>query len=164
MNLKNLYNLQRDLDQKISDTHNIINDDVIHHKILALQVEVGELANETRCFKFWSLKGASSKNIILEEFVDCLHFILSIGISLNFDDINVDEIPSKNENFHLTQGFLNFFDSISLFNNVMSKENYINMFSSFLSLGKQLEFTFEDINQSYINKNNINHQRQADGY
>ncbi len=54
-------------------------------KMLALLVEIGELANETRCFKYWSNKPASEREVILEEYVDGLHFILSIGIDLGID-------------------------------------------------------------------------------
>ncbi|SHH47241.1 dUTP diphosphatase [Tepidibacter thalassicus] len=164
MNLEKLYNLQQKLDEKINNTHNLINQSLISHKILALQVEVGELANETRCFKFWSLKGPSPKNIILEEFVDCLHFILSIGLNLKFNDITINDLNSENTNEDLTNTFLNFFDSISLLKNNISKENYINMFSKFLSLGKQLNFSPEEIEKSYLHKNNINHKRQEEGY
>ncbi|SHJ80727.1 dUTP diphosphatase [Tepidibacter formicigenes] len=164
MNLNKLYNLQKKLDEKIAKNHNLISENLTSHKILALQVEVGELANETRCFKFWSLKEPSPKDIILEEFVDCLHFILSIGLDLNFDDITIDELSINNKNETLTKSFLEFFDSISLFKNVLLKENYIDMFSKFLYLGKQLDFSPKEIEKSYLHKNNINHQRQEEGY
>lgn len=164
MNLNNLYNLQRNLDIKISENHNLVNDTLISHKILALQVEVGELANETRCFKFWSLKEPSPKNVILEEFVDCLHFILSIGLYLKLDDLTTNDLSVINDGIDLTERFLRFFDSISLLKNNYSKENYIRMFSEFLSLGKQLDFEANEIEDAYLYKNNINHQRQAEGY
>lgn len=165
MNLNNLYNLQKNLDIKISENHNLINDDLISHKILALQVEVGELANETRCFKFWSLKKSSSKAIIIEEFVDCLHFILSIGLTLDFDNTKIEELctyPCSSNN--LTDSFLKLFDAISSFKNMFSKENYVDMFSKFLYLGKQLDFTPLEIEEAYLYKNNVNHKRQEEGY
>ena len=46
---------------------------------MALLVE-RELANETRSFKFWSTKGPSANEIILEEYVDSIHFLLSLLI------------------------------------------------------------------------------------
>ena len=58
---------------------------IVKRKMLALLVEIGELANETRCFKYWSNKPASEREVILEEYVDGLHFILSIGIDLGID-------------------------------------------------------------------------------
>ncbi len=45
---------------------------------LALTIELAELANETRCFKYWSSKGPSEREVILEEFVDSIHFLLSL--------------------------------------------------------------------------------------
>ncbi|MFY0167293.1 dUTP diphosphatase, partial [Bacillus anthracis] len=35
---------------------------------------------------------------------------------------------------------------------------------SFLGLGKKLGFTFEEIEQGYYKKNEVNHQRQDNGY
>lgn len=57
--------------------------------ILALMVEAGEMANEVRCFKFWSKKPRSEKAVILEEFVDMLHFYLSIANQLGFSEEDI---------------------------------------------------------------------------
>lgn len=80
MDLKNLFIMQEKLDQHIMEQHNLYGKPLFSEKLLALQVEIAELANETRCFKFWSNRGPSSKETILEEYVDCLHFILTIGL------------------------------------------------------------------------------------
>lgn len=52
-------------------------------------VELGELANETRCFKFWSTRQTGEKNRVLEEYIDCLFMILYFcniaNVSLNED-------------------------------------------------------------------------------
>lgn len=77
MNLAKLFQLQENLDERIRKEHGLQGESLISKKVLALQVELAELANETRCFKFWSNKKASAKEIILEEYVDCLHFILT---------------------------------------------------------------------------------------
>ena len=53
MNLQKLFEMQAALDAFIEKTQNITHD-VFREKGLALLVELGELANETRCFKFWS--------------------------------------------------------------------------------------------------------------
>ena len=78
MNLQKLFQMQNTLDKRIQAEHHLEGVPLLHKKILSLQVELGELANETRCFKFWSTKKPSSNDVILEEYVDCLHFILSI--------------------------------------------------------------------------------------
>jgi len=83
MNVEKLYSMQYALDTHIEEKHGL-KEDLFNRKMLALLVELGELANETRCFKFWSLKAASEKAVILEEFVDGVHFILSLGLESGF--------------------------------------------------------------------------------
>ena len=84
MQLTQLYKMQFELDSFISNNRQE-GTDVFKEKGLALLVELAELANETRCFKFWSMKGPSEIAIILEEYVDSIHFILSLGIEKGFD-------------------------------------------------------------------------------
>lgn len=161
MNLQRLFQMQNTLDKRIQTEHHLEGIPLLHKKILALQVELGELANETRCFKFWSTKEPSSKDIILEEYVDCIHFILSIGIEKNFQDItlNVKQITSE-----LSEQFLTLYTNIAGFIISSSVDNYLNIFQDFLSLGETLGFSVEDIESAYLYKNNINHERQDNGY
>ena len=162
MNLEKLFDLQSKLDKRIQKDHNLENENLIPKKILALLVEAGELANETRCFKFWSLKKPSAKEIILEEYVDCLHFILSIGLEKKYDDIKTIEFKKSTD--EPTDLFLHFYSSINNFMSVPSKENYIDVFKCFLTLGYRLGFTFSELGNAYLSKNEINHKRQDQGY
>ena len=59
--------------------------------ILACMVELGEYANETRCFKHWSKKEASEKEVRLEEYVDVLHFIFSIANQEKFTAEDIEK-------------------------------------------------------------------------
>lgn len=161
MNLRKLFDLQKELDIRILSEHNLNDKTIFTQKALALQVEIGELANETRCFKYWSTKGPSEKHIILEEFVDCLHFILSIGLDKNYDDI---EIKSSDYLIDITEQFLALFIDVNDFLICTSKDNYITLFEDFLTLGNTLGFTNEEIMDGYLRKNSINHERQATGY
>lgn len=161
MNLDKLFKLQHNLDERILKEHNLHEESLCSKKILALQVEISELANETRCFKFWSTKKASEKEVILEEYVDCLHFILSIGLEKDFHNI---DICIKNLHCDLCEQFMNFFINITDFIICASKGNYLTLFQNFLSLGLTLGFTEEDIENAYYKKNNVNHQRQDEGY
>jgi len=43
-------------------------------------------------------------------------------------------------------------------------DHYNKLFNQFLLLGKKLDFTEEEIFESYLEKNRINHQRQDEGY
>ena len=161
MNLQRLFKMQDTLDTRILAEHNLSGIHLLRKKILSLQVELGELANETRCFKFWSTKEPSSNDIILEEYVDCLHFILSIGLEKNFHDITLN---IKYVTAELSEQFLNLYIHITNFIVCSSSDNYFNIFQNFLSLGQSLGFSEEEIENAYLYKNNINHERQDNGY
>jgi dimeric dUTPase (all-alpha-NTP-PPase superfamily) len=162
LNMAELFETQRKLDKRIVETHHLEEKSFVSEKILALLVELGELANETRCFKFWSLKGPSDRPVILEEYVDGLHFILSIGIDFNYETVELK--PYSSETLTLTNRFLTVFSKIDTFNHDQTVQNYKDVFESFLLLGYQLGFSNEDIVQAYARKNVINHERQEQGY
>ncbi|MEW8956278.1 dUTP diphosphatase [Clostridium sp.] len=161
MNLQKLFQLQKELNDRILEEHNLNNSSLFPKKILALQVELGELANETRCFKYWSTKEPSNKEVILEEFVDCLHFILTIGLDKGFCDIDVETIAGE---YSLTDQFLNLYIDLNDLVITSSKDHYVTLFEDFLSLGHTLGFTSKEIEEAYLSKNKKNHNRQDNGY
>jgi dimeric dUTPase (all-alpha-NTP-PPase superfamily) len=162
MNLAKLFELQKNLDERIRENHGLHGESLLSKKVLALQVELAELANETRCFKFWSDKQPSDKKVILEEYVDCLHFILTLGIEENFTEIEIDD--KELLQYDLTAQFLNLYIDINDFITCSSKDQYITLFEDFLVLGKILGFKPYEIEAAYYEKNDINHKRQDEGY
>ncbi|WP_138415404.1 dUTP diphosphatase [Aquibacillus sediminis] len=161
MNWDQLFTMQEKLDTYIETNHNLQASDLVNKKILALLVEVGELANETRCFKFWSHKDASERQVILEEYVDGLHFILSLGLESNFR-YDAGPIPSSTED--VTTLFNHVFEQIIAFKQTISKETYHQMFTAYLALGNSLGFDETSVKQAYYEKNKVNHERQDKGY
>ncbi|MCY8807554.1 dUTP diphosphatase [Bacillus atrophaeus] len=109
-------------------------------------------------------------NPLLEEYVDCLHFILSIGSRLGINDSDtICDIHSeylRTINGSNTAKLFSFLFSISysLIHRNLDKETYINLFTSFFTLGEQLGFTGEQVEAAYMEKNAVNHQRQQEGY
>ncbi|MED0649778.1 dUTP diphosphatase [Aeribacillus pallidus] len=218
MNLKKLFELQRQLDEHIEKEHpRQPGEDRLAKKILALQVELGELAQEWRGFKFWSndqeprtkvevicstcdgsgdenwpssreylLEGQTGleyskcedcngtgtlgyKNPLLEEYVDCLHFILSIGNEINMNEVYED---SSTKPVYLDDVIYQFMfvnqDICSLYynrhNDDINGDIYDLIFSGFLGLGEMLGFSWEEVEEAYLRKNRENHQRQESGY
>lgn len=163
MNTKKLFLMQKALDQHIEMQHGLVGADLFDRKVLALTVEIGELANETRCFKFWSVKPASELQVILEEFVDGIHFILSLGIECGFDSI--DQISAGTSGSEdVSQHFLNVYDSINSFRNSRQQDDYVNMFASYMQLAALLGLSDSQIEEAYIEKNEVNYERQRKGY
>ncbi|PHE16403.1 dUTPase [Bacillus toyonensis] len=169
MNLTRIFKMQKVLDIRIVKEHGLEGENLFYNMILALQVEIGELANETRCFKHWSNKGPSEKEIILMEYVDGLHFIASLGNGIGFKpgDYNLAILELKSRVYasnSIVNQFNNVYEAVSEFRATQGIELYEELLYSFLGLGRKLGFTFEEIEQGYYKKNEVNHQRQNNGY
>ncbi|ABR50719.1 dUTPase [Alkaliphilus metalliredigens QYMF] len=157
-----LYEIQRNLDEKIIVEHQLQGVNLTPSKVLALQVELGELANETRAFKYWSKNPPASRNVILEEYVDCLHFILSLGLDIGFTGTKIQDGVSGEQT--LVEQIKTVFNQIHQFESTLGEAEYWILFEGFLVLGKKLGFESGQIYDAYLAKNKINHQRQAEGY
>lgn len=161
MNWRTLFNMQRELDNYILAQHDLKDENVFDKKVLALLVEVGELANETRCFKYWSVKPASEKSIIAEEYVDGIHFILSLGLELGLDQYQPDNLENSED---LTALFHQVFRTISELKEEKTVKVYKQLFDTYIKLGEKLGFSANDIKNAYADKNKINFERQNQGY
>lgn len=161
MEWEKLFKMQEQLDHYIEVNHDLANHDLFQEKYLALLVELGELANETRCFKFWSTKPGSEDSVVLEEYVDGIHFILSLGIkqNLGFDSSGIMTVE-KSE----TEQFNDVFEACVTFKNNPGSEQYHQLFTKFLQLGDKLGFSEQAIQEAYYKKNEINYKRQNEGY
>jgi len=103
--LKDLYELQDELDKYILEQKNLNlkPKELLTDTLLALSVEVSELANTTRCFKHWSNKGPDSKERIIDEYVDVLHFFLSIGNQLGFSAKEIEDAYFKKRQINVNR-------------------------------------------------------------
>jgi len=202
LNLNKLFEAQRKLDERIVKEKGLENEDLLDKKILALQVELGELANNWRGFKFWSENqeprtygfdddkdceycngtgtvrehpsdtgyscpdcegsGFMYYNPLLEEYVDVLHFILSIGNDLGISKFDEYRIIQPESN--ITDCFLSIFECVSSLDITKDSHDFSYLFRRFKELGRSLGFTWEQIEQAYFEKNKVNHKRQESGY
>ncbi|GGE51850.1 hypothetical protein GCM10011391_33310 [Pullulanibacillus camelliae] len=161
--LNALYAIQKQLDEHIESQHNLKEHNLVKEKMLAFFVELGELANETRCFKFWSLKPPASQEIILEEYVDGIHFLLSLGLDLGYTDVSAIQLEAAEDN-SVTEQFLTVFRAMTAFNETQEYDQYLVLFTEFLLLGQLLGFDGEQIQQGYFKKNEVNYKRQQENY
>lgn len=207
MDLQKLFEAQQVLDEHIIIEHPNLheNESNLDWKLLALQVELGECANEWRGFKKWSkdqeprkkvftwingigecveskddprmiannlsLNAFRIKNPLLEEYVDCLHFILSIGLELGYEqeyDFTKNEFSDTLEAFRHVFNWCVNIDFIAIEAPFIVPKKleraYYNLFMSFVWLGEKLGFTWDEIEAAYFKKNSENHRRQNTGY
>ncbi|BCB05079.1 dUTP diphosphatase [Bacillus sp. KH172YL63] len=162
MNIEKLLDMQKKLDEHIEKEHGLEEEDLVEKKVLALLVEIGELANETRSFKFWSKKASSADDVILEEFVDGIHFILSLGIEIGIMQFDLGDTNYTNED--LSKQFLEVFKEVNHFAEERSVEHFQQLFRQYVYLGELLGFSHEDVFEAYVKKNEVNYNRQKEGY
>src|SRR5699024_6622427 len=154
MNWASLYDMQQKLDTYIIETHQLENESLFDERMLALLVELGELANETRCFKFWSHKKANERDVILEEYVDNIHFILSVGLTTDLRYESKEPVQPTNNS--LTSQSQRSSTACRVFNKKRRKETYQTMFDSSLRIRLSLGFSTKDIQHAYLKKNENN--------
>lgn len=159
--INELYEIQQQLNDRIVKEHNLEDRDLSNDRFMAFLVELGEFANETRCFKYWSLKKPSDKAVILEEFSDVIHFLLTIGLDLQQPFLSFYD---EDSNLDLTALFLSVYSDANTIRITKSRFVYIRLYNTLMQIGKKLGFSEKDIYDSYLAKNKINHQRQDDGY
>lgn len=197
MILYKLSKMQEKLNKNISERHNLNMDDLYVKQKIALLVELGELANEIKFFKYWKKKASPNMTVpcapchgrghmngfectfcngsgvdkdavspVLEEYVDGIHFILTIALmKYKHNDEwlkdSLDEAEEKALEYQtLDAQFETLFYEIS--KSLYASLDFI--IRLYMGLGKMLGFTEEEIYNAYIEKNRENFRRQERGY
>lgn len=95
-------------------------------------------------------------NPLLEEYVDCLHFILSIGLELNFTDIYVWIFKETNitNQFIECLGAIHDLHAQKRVSREVPRAIYGHLLAYFIGLGEMLGFTWEQVEQVYMEKIN----------
>lgn len=144
-------------------------------------VEVGEFLNEVRAFKYWTVKEIDTEKA-REEFVDGLHFLLSIGnFCWGLDKVGIFSSTLQERLEKLEQDELNLYRgkediyrnrfvsrSVGLYKYSGSLngtlEDYMDYFVFYIKLGYNVGMSTEDIINEYNKKHEINYVRQTEGY
>lgn len=186
--LETLSNKQRELDNYVIEKRGLTLPprELYLNRVVAFSVELAEYANEVRAFKFWSGKECSREKS-LEEYVDSLHFLLSITnqtsdmasefdgkLTLARDETLGFDNPDLKDNVKHNLILLSCTASITevFITMIMNHEVYgdnVNvamnrMWNSFQDLGTISGFTTEEVLQAYDAKYQINIERQENGY
>lgn len=209
MQLKELFEIQAGLDIHILKNHPVLENDPeysrLEKKHVALLVELGEMMNEWRGFKFWSndqrartkekckvckghgeiykleigeklsekceeCQGTGECNYLLKELVDCLHFVLSIGLEHDFHkDVELLEIEpitshTAGKGYDINTQYIQLSQTDWDVYETGHGGYYLEGLELFLGMCEMLGFNWDEVEQAYMIKNKINHQRQLNGY
>ena len=136
-------------------------DSKMHEKNkLELLVEIGELANETRFFKYWSNK-KMNMDLVKGEFADCFAMTLYFFNILN---ISLDGEFTKVNNFDNVDIFARLYELGVMFYKNDNKEIIKEFFSTLITLGYIIGFTDEDIIDFTLAKIERNKERFEEGF
>ena len=135
-------------------------EDIILKNKLELLVELGELANETKCFKYWSKK-MPNKDLVLEEYADTLLMVFYFFRELDIDLMDVFPNPIKED---INNKFITLYKLMSIFREEYTKDIIKEIFINLLDLGNLLKLTDNEIIYSCLNKIEIDKQRFTTNY
>ncbi len=156
----NIYKVTKYLDNLFASNYPDT-EEIVRKNRLELLVELAELANETRCFKYWSIKQTGEKDKVLEEYIDCLFMVLYF---CNITEVSLDEDFPKSSNSDIIDTFLNLFKYSTNIQVVPDKENIKIILVELDYLAKLLDFTIEDLEKVTDKKRRIIEERFNTGY
>lgn len=151
-----MFDMQHTLDKRIRRKRGLQHAQLGKKKKFALLVEIGEFANEWGGFKYWKFAHHPDRGSMVEEYIDIVHFTLSLGIELGY----------KKETEALTEFYILDKDIetqlMKMFQVIGSGrmiQSYSYLFRLVRGLGHMIGLDDEEIYIQYRRKNEINHKR-----
>ena len=144
---KEVYDENRKLDKAFLDLYGNGPDIVLKNKI-ELLVELGELCNESRCFKYWSNKEVDRK-LLLFEYADVIIMTLYF-----FDQYNIsldEEFPTQNDLDAINE-FIFLYGEMAKFGKEDTRDLIKNIFVNVIRLGNLLGLSETEVLDSCLEK------------
>ena len=108
MQIEDLFKIQKEANNKVQIDTNLSGYKLLARKHLELQIKMSELANETKCYKYWIDDNFTvNKSTVFDKYISCFRQVLSLGIDKGYDSIKCITIqPSE---YCLSDQFLNLY-------------------------------------------------------
>ena len=157
-----IYNRNKKLDDIFMSKYMYTEDKLYEKNCLELIVELCELANESKCFKYWTVK-KPDKELVLEEFADSLLMVLYV-----FNTYNIDRVSTINVD-NSCDILVEFNVLIRMCTNLMDKNNINELFlkevfTRLIHIGKLLELNDDEIVDACYKKIIKNEERLNSEY
>ena len=157
-----IYNRNKKLDEIFMNKYLDIESKYYEKNCLELIVELCELANESKCFKYWTVK-KPDKELVLEEFADSLMMILYMFNTYNIDKIDFVDIDMSDD---ILESFNYLIRMCTL---LMDKDNIDErflkeIFTRLIYIGKLLELSDKEIIDACNKKILKQEERLNNGY
>ena len=134
-----IYEKNKELDKIFYDLY--YHDDFRRKNRLELLVEIGELTNETKCFKYWSKK-VPNIDLVKEEYADCLIMTLYF---FGEHHLEIEKINVRKKNLDLIDKLGKLYKLASKYYFDDNIETIKSIFFLLLDIGYTLGMTDDDI-------------------
>ena len=159
MNFEKILKQQKLLDQAIKEAHG--NEGIIQEKkLIALFTEIGEFANEVQTFKYWKKSKSINEQLMLEEYADGLHFLLSFAIETNVNSVIESLVVSNDVNIQI----LEMYQATSELIKKVESKRVEKAIAVYLGIAKLLNISEDQIIKAYMFKNQKNFDRIKSNY
>ena len=158
MIFNDVFKANKELDEMFNTS--FPDDEMVKKNKLELLVEIGELANETRYFKYWSNKPINL-DLVKGEYADCIIITLYF---FNIMNIGLDEEFKIIEKYNKVDIFGRLYKLSSDFYYNNDKELIKEIFVTIINLGYMIGFTNLDIIELTLNKINRDKERFKEGF
>lgn len=156
-----VYDENKKLDQMFDRLYNAHDPDIIRKNKLELLVELGELANESRCFKYWSNK-AVVRDRLEDEYADCMIMVLCF---FNMMNVALNEVFIMNKRrYDVVSLFAYLYQLCSEFYEMEDKNLIKEIFVYLVELGHLLGFSDDEIIDVCLRKIKRNYERFVEGF
>lgn len=137
------YQRNKQLDNLYIEKYGPVDSNCYEKNCLELVVELCELCNESKCFKYWSIK-KPDRDLLLEEYADCLSMLLCI---FNYYDVDNIELVDTN----LSNDIVYIFNEIVRMCTLLMNKDIVNnkllmeIFTYLYHIGRLLELSDSEI-------------------
>lgn len=155
-----VHKINRELDEVFFERYLDNEPNYYQKNCTELVVEIAELANETKCFKYWSVK-KPNKDMVLDEYADTITMILHF---FTWFKLEIKDIPAHYDTKDVLLLFNKLFiDASNMFGN--GNEFLVKtIFSNILYLGSLLGFDESELLDACYKKMNIIEERLNSEY
>lgn len=134
--------------------------DIFKKNCIEILVELGEFINETKVFKYWSIK-KPNKELVLEELADVITMVLYFYNVLNID---IDEISTHLNNKNIIEVLNYLYAQMSKLMTNSTKELVIDIFNNLIYVSQLLNIKEEEILNAINQKHKIIEERLNSDY
>ncbi len=145
-----IYDNNKKIDEIFHTKYKNVND-YKEKNYIGFLVELGEFVNETKCFKYWTIK-APNMELVLDEYADCVTGILTF-----YNDLNMvlDEIEIPKDNMNILEVINNLYKKGTELMHDISPKLVKDIFINLLYLGKLLSLDEDAVLEAIKKKQDV---------